>query len=124
LLGALCLASGIASVLSASAASAVLALTTTDVVRGACAGWRQTGWLGGIGLGGGGALWLATHAGGMRTAALVRQSVYLLCMFPFLIVQVPSRASRVSRRRAAREALGALWKFIADPAGILAVPSP
>ncbi len=30
----------------------VLALTTTKAVRGACAGWRQTGYLGGLGLGG------------------------------------------------------------------------
>ena len=45
LLGGLCLASGIMAVLSTSTASAVLALTTTEAVRGACAGWRQTGML-------------------------------------------------------------------------------
>jgi len=120
LLGALSLASGIASVLSTSAASAILALTTAEVVRGACAGWRQAGWLGGIGLGGGGALWLATHAGGMRTAALVTASVYLSCLFPFLIVKVPAAHRGASVAIAAREALLALWKLMRTRAGILA----
>jgi hypothetical protein len=40
-------------------------------VRGACAVWRQTGYLGGMGQGGGAGLWLATHAGGFRVAAIV-----------------------------------------------------
>jgi hypothetical protein len=69
-LAVLCLASGIAAVSSASAVNAVLAVTTLKAVRGACAGWRQTGYLGGMGLGGGAGLWLATHAGGLRVAAL------------------------------------------------------
>jgi hypothetical protein len=49
-LAVLCLASGIAAVSSASAVNAVLAVTTLKAVRGACAGWRQTGYLGGMGL--------------------------------------------------------------------------
>jgi MFS transporter, PAT family, beta-lactamase induction signal transducer AmpG len=120
LLGALCLSSGITAVLSASAASAILPLTTVDAVRGACAGWRQTGFLGGIGLGGGGALWLATHAGGLRTAALVSATVYLLCLFPFLIVKVTVAPRGASVATAAREALGALWKLLRTRPGILA----
>jgi len=120
LLGALCLASGITAVLSVSAASATLALTTTGAVRGACAGWRQTGMLGGIGLGGGGALWLATHAGGMRAAALVSAAVYLLCMFPFVIVKVPAASRGTSVAAAVRGALGALWNMVRTRPGILA----
>ena len=120
LLGALCLASGITAVLSISAASGVLALTTAESVRGACAGWRQTGMLGGMGLGGGGALWLATHAGGLRTAALVSAAVYLSCLFPFLIVRVPAAQRGASVAIAAREALVALWKLMRTRAGILA----
>jgi MFS family permease len=121
LFAALCLASGIGSVLSTSSASASLALTTTNAVRGACAGWRQAGYLGGMGLGGGGALWLASHAGGLRTAALAVAMMYLICLFPFLIVKVPT-AIRVSTVAvAAKEALGALWKLLRTRPGILAV---
>ena len=120
LLGALCLASGITSVLSTSAASGILALTTAEAVRGACAGWRQTGWLGGIGLGGGGALWLATHAGGLRTAALASAAVYLACLFPFMIVNVPAAARGASITAAGREALFAVWKLLRTRGGALA----
>jgi MFS family permease len=120
LLGALCLSSGIASVLSTSAASAVLPLTTTDAVRGACAGWRQTGWLGGIGLGGGGALWLTTHAGGLRTAALVSAAIYISCTLPFWLVTVRAAPRRIRVAAAAREALAALWKLLRTRPGILA----
>jgi MFS transporter, PAT family, beta-lactamase induction signal transducer AmpG len=121
LFGVLSLASGITAVLSTSAASASLALTTTNAVRGACAGWRQAGWLGGLGLGGGGALWLATHAGGLRVAGLVVGLIYVLCMFPFLIVKVPTAIRGMSVAVAAREALGALWKLLRARPGILAV---
>jgi len=121
LFAALCLASGITAVLSTSSASASLALTTTNAVRGACAGWRQAGWLGGMGLGGGGALWLATHAGGLRVAGLVVGMIYLLCVFPFLIVKVPTAIRGTSVAVAAQEALGALWKLLRTRPGILAV---
>jgi MFS family permease len=77
--------------------------------------------LGGIGVGGGGALWLATHAGGLRAAALVSAAVYLLCLFPFLIVKVPAVTRGESLAIAAREALGALWKLVRSRPGILAV---
>jgi hypothetical protein len=120
-LAALCLASGIFAVLSGSAAGAVLASTTDNSVRGACAGWRQTGFLGGIGLGGGGALWLATHAGGLRVAGLVLAVIYLLCIWPFLIVQVPSAPQGDTVRRAAGAALGAFWTLLRTRPGILAV---
>jgi MFS family permease len=118
--GALCLLSGITAVLSTSAAAAVLPVTTTIAVRGACAGWRQTGMLGGMGLGGGGALWLATHAGGLRTAALVCAAVYLLCLFPFLLVKVPAASGATSVAAAAREAVIALWKLLRTRSGMLA----
>jgi MFS family permease len=121
LFAVLCLASGIVSVLSTSAASASLALTTTNAVRGACAGWRQAGFLGGMGLGGGGALWVANHEGGLRAAALTVALVYLICLFPFLIVKVPTAIRGSSVAVAAKEALVALWKLLRTRPGILAV---
>ena len=121
MLAALCLATGISAVLSGSAATAALTLTTDDSVRGACAGWRQTGNLGGIGLGGGGALWLATHAGGMRVAGLVLAIIYLLCVCPFLIVRVPTAPRGATMGRAALAAVGALWALLRTRPGILAV---
>jgi MFS transporter, PAT family, beta-lactamase induction signal transducer AmpG len=120
MLAALCLATGISAVLSGSAAAAALALTTDNSVRGASAGWRQTGNLGGIGLGGGGALWLATHAGGLRVAGLVLAVIYLLTIWPFLIVRVPTVPRGATVRRAALLAVGALWALLRTRPGILA----
>lgn len=119
-LAVLCLASGIAAVLSTSAVNAVMAVTTLKAVRGACAGWRQTGYLGGLGLGGGAGLWLATHAGGIRIAALALAGVGLACTWPLLIVKVPVAARGAGLLPAARESIVALWKLLRTRAGVLA----
>lgn len=119
-LAVLCLASGIAAVLSTSAVNAVMAVTTLKAVRGACAGWRQTGYLGGLGLGGGTGLWLATHAGGIRVAALALAAASLACMWPLLVVRVPAAARGAGVVPAARESIVALWNLLRTRAGVLA----
>ena len=116
----LCLSLGLASTLSTSATSAALALTTTNAVRGACAGWRQTGFLGGIGLGGGAGLWLSTHSAGPRVAAVALALVSLGCAFPFVLVEVPRIAREATVVIAARAALGSLWALLRSREGILA----
>jgi PAT family beta-lactamase induction signal transducer AmpG len=120
-LAGLCLATGVVAVLSQSAVGAALALTTSNQVRGACAGWRQTGYLGGIGLGGGGGLWIATHAGGPRVAAVVLAVACLSCAWPFLIVQVPMATCGAGVVAGARSALGALWLLLRTRPGVLAI---
>jgi MFS transporter, PAT family, beta-lactamase induction signal transducer AmpG len=120
LLGALCLASGIAANLAAAVVNGVLALTTSKAVRGSCAGWRQTGYLGGLGLGGGAGLWLASHAGGVRVAALTLAIVSLACTFPFLVVEVSATPRGAGVAAAGREALVALWTLMRTRAGVLA----
>lgn len=120
LLGALCLASGIAANLASATVNGVLALTTTKAVRGACAGWRQTGYLGGLGLGGGAGLWLASHAGGLRVSALALAIVSLACTFPFLVVKVPATLRGAGVVAAGREALAGLWTLMRTRVGVLA----
>lgn len=121
LLGLLCLAAGLTAVLSSSAACAAVALTTSNAVRGACAGWRQTGNLGGTGLGGGAGLWLVTHGGGARVAALVVAAGCLMCIWPFLIIEVPAVQRGAGIPAAARNALGALWTLVRSRIGVLAI---
>jgi MFS family permease len=119
-LAVLCLASGITAVSSSSAVNAVMAVTTVKTVRGACAGWRQTGYLGGMGLGGGAGLWLTTHAGGLRIAALALAAASLVCIWPFLIVRVPAAARGAGLVPAARESLATLWNLVRTRTGVLA----
>lgn len=73
LLSTLSLLLGIATALSGSATTAMMAATSPHNERGAVAGWLQVAQLGGAGLGGGAGLWLAQHAGGLAAhASLVR----------------------------------------------------
>src|ERR1700686_4744369 len=121
LIAPLCLALGVASIVSNSATSAALALTTTHAVRGACAGWRQAGYLGGIGLGGGVGLWLSTHGPGPGVAAGLLGLASASCAWPFLVVQVPRVPRSATVVSAAREAFGSLWSLLRSRDGVLAV---
>jgi len=121
LMAPLCLALGVASIVSNSATSAALALTTTHAVRGACAGWRQAGYLGGIGLGGGVGLWLSTHGPGPGVAAALLGLASASCAWPFLVVQVPRVPRGATIVSAAREAFGSLWSLLRSRDGVLAV---
>jgi len=121
LMAPICLALGVASIVSSSATSAAVALTTSLAVRGACAGWRQAGYLGGIGLGGGVGLWLSTHGVGPHVTAGLLALACVSCACPFLFVHVP-RAERGSTLvSAARTALGSLWALLRSRDGKLAV---
>jgi MFS family permease len=120
LLAPLCLCLGVASIVCSSAISAVLSLTTSLAVRGACAGWRQAGFLGGTGLGGGMGLWLATHGAGPRVAALTLAALSLGCIWPFLIVGVPAPVGRARALTATATALRTLWDVIRSRLGFLA----
>jgi MFS family permease len=119
-LAVLSLAGGVAAVSSTSALNAIVAVTTSKAVRGACAGWRQTGYLGGLGLGGGAGLWLATHAGGLRVAAFALAAASLACIWPLLLVKVPASARGAGVVPAARESIAALWKLLRTRSGVLA----
>jgi PAT family beta-lactamase induction signal transducer AmpG len=121
LMAPLCVALGVASITSNSATSAVLAQTTSHAVRGACAGWRQVGYLGGIGLGGGAGLWLSTHGVGPRVTAGILGLACASCAWPLLLVQVPRAPSRPPLAAAARTALASLWTLLRSRDGLLAV---
>lgn len=75
------------------AKTAVIALTRAPESRGAVAGWQQSGNLGGVGLGGGAGLWIATHAGGPGLAAITLAIACLACGLPMLWVRTPARAA-------------------------------
>jgi len=121
LMAPLCLASGIASIVGDSAAIAAVALTTSRAARGACAGWRQAGYLGGIGLGGGVGLWLSSHGIGPRVTTSLLGLACASCALPFLFVQVP-RAARGTTVRSAAQTVGrSLWALMRSPDGQLAI---
>jgi MFS family permease len=103
-----------------TALGAALAVTTPNRQRGAVAAWMSSGFIGGIGLGGGLGLWLATHAGGLGNAALTLAALTLLCATPLVRLRVPPVAGRAQFRAH----MAGVWAAAADlartRAGVLA----
>ena len=93
LLSALSLLLGIATAVSATATTALMAQTNPISERGAVSGWQQAGQLGGQGLGGGAGLWLAQHGAGIEGAALLMAAIILVAALPLRRVRLPVRAA-------------------------------
>jgi MFS family permease len=93
LLSALALLLGIATAVSATATTALMAQTNPISERGAVSGWQQAGQLGGQGLGGGAGLWLAQHGAGIQGAALLIAAIILFAALPLRRVRLPVRAA-------------------------------
>src|SRR5581483_11753863 len=84
------LALGQAAVATSSAAvDALMAIALPNDKKGAAAGWSMAGNLGGTGIGGALALWLAQHTSPITTAMLLSVGC-VACIFPALwIVELP-----------------------------------
>ena len=121
LLDGLGFVAGIASTLVWSAGQAVMANTTPMKARGAAAGWTQTAHMGGAGLGGGLGLWLATHAGGPRTAIPVLAAICLACALPVLLARVHHRPGRPRLTERVRGVGVEVWGFLRTRRGVLTV---
>lgn len=106
-----------------SAKNGVIALTVPVGRRGVLAGWSQSGNLGGVGLGGGAALWIATHAGGIGVAALALAVAILVCGAPMLWARMPP-ATTAPRLIAQLGGLGrAMLELVRSRSGLLAMIS-
>jgi PAT family beta-lactamase induction signal transducer AmpG len=112
---------GIGTMAAGTAATAAMALTTSNDVRGAVAGWQQCGNLGGAGLGGGLGLWLAEHAGGQRTAALGLAALCVFCVWPILLIRAPPRLAGAPVKLRLTEVGRGLWAMAKTRSGVLAM---
>jgi predicted MFS family arabinose efflux permease len=99
----------------------LLANVVTDRQRGSAAGWLQAGNLGGVGIGGGVALWLAQRigvAGAFLSAALL----LLMCSMALLKIHEPRRAGHESIVGSLRSVVADLWHTILrSRSGLLAM---
>ena len=120
LLDGLALIMGVGLAGGSSSIAAAMAQTTPDARRGAVAGWVTTGNLGGIGVGGGAGLWLATHAGGPMAAALALIAIGLVCAAPILWVRVPPRMPGVALTVQATTLGRDFWALLRTRRGVLA----
>src|SRR6185295_4109389 len=84
------------------AVEGLLANVVTDAQRGSAAGWLQAGNLGGSGIGGGLALWLAQRIG-VSAAFVIAALALMMCSFGLLRVPESKRATHESILGALRD---------------------
>lgn len=120
LLSALTFGLGVTTSIAGSASQALVALTVPPRERGAIAGWKQSGNLGGTGIGGGIGLWIASHAGGASVAAFALVAAILVFAAPILWARTPPREAG----QGLVTQVQGLWRSLADLArtrqGVLA----
>jgi len=99
----------------------LLAHVVTDEQRGAASGWLQAGNLGGAGIGGGLALWLAERIG-VSAAFTIAAIALLACSLGLLRIQEPAAQRHDSVSSAIRHVAGDLWHTIVrSRTGLLAM---
>jgi len=119
LLDILVFCAGVAAQGAACAAAGAMALTAPNAQRGAIAGWLNVGTLSGVAFGGGGSLWLATHAGGIATACIVLALICAACAAPALRFRIPPIHHGTGATAKALELGGALVAVLRTRQGVL-----
>jgi PAT family beta-lactamase induction signal transducer AmpG len=89
----------------------LLANVVTDEQRGTASGWLQAGNLGGAGIGGGAALWLAQRIG-VGGAFLIAALTLMMCSMGLLKIHEPRRTRHESIAGALRSVIADLWHTI------------
>jgi MFS transporter, PAT family, beta-lactamase induction signal transducer AmpG len=99
----------------------LLANVVTDAQRGSASGWLQAGNLGGAGIGGGVALWLAQRIG-VSSAFLIAALTLMMCSMALLKTHEPRRTHHESVAGALRDVMADLWHTIViSRTGLLAM---
>ena len=111
-----------ASAFNALAADSLMAHATAPEEKGRAGGWSQAGNLGGSGLGGGAALWLAQHVATHWIAGAVVGIACLLSCAALLFVREPEAEHRVERFLDSVANVGRdVWSVARSRRGLLAI---
>ena len=103
------------------AVEGLLANVVTDRQRGSASGWLQAGNLGGAGIGGGVALWLAQRIG-VSGAFVIAALALMMCSMALMKVHEPRRVSHESIIGELRGVITDLWQTIVrSRTGLLAM---
>ena len=118
----LVVANSAATTFLAMAAENLMAHATPEAEKGRAAGWYQAGNLGGSGIGGGGALWLAQHFHYAWLPGAAMAVLFLACCLALLFVDEPPADHRHASyyRSLANVALD-VWNTARSRAGYLAL---
>jgi len=106
----------------AMAAENLMAHATSQSEKGRAGGWYQAGNLGGSGLGGGAALWIAQHSAFVWLPGAAMAVLFLLCCLALLFVSEPDQGHRKLRYAETLRDLGLdVWTTAKSRAGFLAL---
>lgn len=111
LLKLLIFVNGLAITFLGMAVEGLLANVVTDRQRGSASGWLQAGNLGGVGIGGGVALWLAQRIG-VSGAFLIAALGLMMCSLALRKIHEPARSGHESIIGALRAVIVDLWQTI------------
>lgn len=122
LLSIMVVAVGVASTITSMSTEGLVALSIEDARRGVASGWFNAGNLGGVGLGGGLALWLSQH---LATPWLPAAALTALCVLCTAALPFVHPTLAMHERPALKDGLAdvgrALWALAASRAGLTAI---
>jgi MFS transporter, PAT family, beta-lactamase induction signal transducer AmpG len=112
----------LATTLLGMAVEALIAHSTSPAQQGRAGGWLQAGNFAGVGIGGGAALWLATHVGRAWITGAALGTCSLLCCLGLTLIRESHRGPRGGSIAAGtREVLRDVWSVTRSPRGYLAL---
>jgi MFS family permease len=112
----------IATTLLGMAVEALIAHSTSPDKQGRAGGWLQAGNFAGGGVGGGAALWLATHVGHAWITGVVLGGCFLLCCLGLTLLREPNRGPRGAGIAAGTlDVLRDVWSVTRTSRGYLAL---
>jgi MFS transporter, PAT family, beta-lactamase induction signal transducer AmpG len=118
---AIVVATAFAATFCAMSTERLMAFDTADTQKGRAGGWSQAGNLGGVGLGGGIGLWIATHSGVSWLAGASLGVICLACISPLL--RIAETAHERTERSYAKVLLASaanVWSLVIRRPGLLA----
>jgi len=122
LLSAVAFAASLATTFLAMSVESLMAYGTEDAERGRAGGWFQAGNLGGFGIGGGAALWIAEHLPQPWLPGVTLGVVCLVCCTALAFIEEPQKFERpASIRGSVAQVLRDLWSVVRSRRGFLAL---
>ena len=115
-------ANSVAITFLAMAAENLMAHATTDGEKGRAGGWYQAGNLGGQGIGGGAALWIAQHTSIQWLPGVSMGLLFLVCCLALIFIAEPAMDHRKARYvDSLKHVFGDVWNTAKSRAGFLAL---
>jgi len=122
LMSALAFGASLATTFLAMSVESLMAYGTPDAERGRAGGWFQAGNLGGFGIGGGAALWIAENLPQPWLPGVTLGVVCVLCCGGLAFIQEPEKFERPPRVLGSiLQVVRDLWSVVRSRAGFLAL---